>query len=247
MRRLRKSDLLKIISRSFYIQGSWNFERMLNLGFVFCLMPILNKLYSDPENRKAFLKRHLQYFNAHPYFSSFALGAVARLEEKACVEKWTNFAPIEKFKFRLSSPLGAIGDRLFWGTIKPASAILGVFLSLVGGIAGPIVMFVLYNIPHIFIRYYGVFHGYKKGFDIVSELSLRRYQKYFDALEKLSLFSVGILSGFLFLASAKMGLEIGAVFFLSAGITYFILRKSLSFYWALFVSIVLMFWVSFIF
>ena len=247
MRRLQKSDLMKIVWRSLYIQGSWNFERMLNLGFAFCLIPILDKLYSNPEDKEAFLKRHLHYFNAHPYFSSFALGAVARLEEKACVEKWTDFAPIEKFKFRLSSPLGAIGDRLFWGTIKPVASILGVFLALVGGIIGPIAMFILYNIPHIFIRYYGVFHGYKKGFDIVSELSVRRYQKYFDALEKVSLFSVGILAGFLFLASAKMGLEIGGLFFLTAGLTYFILRKGVSFYLALFISIALMFGVSFIF
>lgn len=238
---------MKIFWRSFYIQGSWNFERMLNIGFAFCVLPILNKLYSDPESRKAFLKRHLQYFNAHPYFSSFALGAVARLEEKACVEKWTDFAPIEKFKFRLSSPLGAIGDRLFWGTIKPVAVILGVFLALVGGIVGPIVMFILYNIPHVFIRYYGIFHGYAKGFDIVSELSVRRYQKYFDALEKLSLFSVGVLSGFLFLAAAKMGLEISGLFFLAAGLTYFILTKRVSFYLALLVSIALMFGVSFAF
>lgn len=246
MRRLHKSDLLKIVWRTFYIQGSWNFERMLNLGFAYCIMPILNRLYSDPEDRKNFLRRHLRYFNAHPYLSSFALGAVARLEEQAVVNKWKDFEPIDKFKRRISSPLGSIGDRLFWGMIKPIAAILGVFLALLWGIAGAIAMFILYNIPHFFIRYYGVFHGYQKGFDIVSELSMRRYKKYFDDLEKLSLFSVGILSGFLLLASEKAGTEIGVLFVLSGGITYFILKQRISFYIALAVSIALMFAASFV-
>ncbi|HDK36188.1 MAG TPA: hypothetical protein ENG82_04695, partial [Bacteroidetes bacterium] len=230
-----------MIWRTFYIQGSWNYERMLNLGFVYCLMPIIKRLYTDPEGRKAFLKRHLQYFNAHPYFASFALGVVARLEEKGAAEKWTDFSSIDKFKMRISSSLGALGDRLFWGMIKPIIGVLGVFLTLLLGIVGPIFMIVGYNIPHIYLRYYGVMRGYKKGFDVISELSVRRYKKYFDNLGKLSLFAVGILGGFLLISAGKSGIQTSVLFILSGAITYFILIMRKSFYFAFILAVLLMF------
>ncbi len=241
MRRLKKIDLLRIIWRSFYIQGSWNYERMLNLGFAYSILPILNRLYRDREKRRLFLKRHLDYFNAHPYFSSYALGAVARLEEKAAVEKWDNFTPIQKFKVRLSSPLGAIGDRLFWGMLKPLSATVGVLVTLLYGVAGPAVMFVLYNIPHFYMRYHGVFRGYKMGFDIVREISVRRYTRYFEWLEKTTVLFLGVLVGFVVVQPGLANWHFSLIFLVAAGVSYLLMRKGFSFFWSLLVVLAVLF------
>ena len=113
----------------------------------------------------------MEFFNAQPYFASFALGATARLEEQNSVERWDSARPISVFKNRLCGPLGAIGDRLFWGTVRPLAAMIGVFVTLFFGIIGPILLFVIYNIPHIYLRYYGISKGYKLGFDVVRELN----------------------------------------------------------------------------
>ena len=144
MRIIQRKDLFWIFARSFYIQGSWNYQRMLNLGFCYSILPILKKLYKTEEERKSFLKRHMEFFNAHPYFASFALGATARLEEQNSVERWSSTRPITVFKNRLCGPLGAIGDKLFWGTVKPLAAMIGVFTTLFFGIVGPILLFVIY-------------------------------------------------------------------------------------------------------
>ena len=63
------------------IQGSWNYERMQNGGWCYAMIPAIKKLYKDPEDRKAALKRHLEFFNTHPYVASPVLGVTLALEE----------------------------------------------------------------------------------------------------------------------------------------------------------------------
>ena len=204
MRLLTKTDLFRIFVRSFYIQGSWNYQRMLNLGFCYGILPVMYRLYQRPEDRKAFLLRHLEFFNAHPYFASFALGATARLEEQNARELWSEQKPINVLKNRLCGPLGAIGDKLFWGTVKPLVAMLSVLITLFWGLVGPIFLFVMYNIPHLYLRYYGIKRGYELGFDIVRELSKRKFTRYAHLLSLAGLFVFGLFIGYYISAAIGM-------------------------------------------
>ncbi len=216
MRILTKTDLLRIFVRSFYIQGSWNYQRMLNLGFCYAIMPVLDKLYDQPEERKAFLQRHMEFFNAHPYFASFALGASARLEEQNAREKWQESKPISVIKNRLCGPLGAIGDKLFWGTVKPLVAMLSVLITLFLGLVGPVFLFLLYNIPHLYLRYYGVKRGYEMGFDIVRELSKRKFTQYAYLLSLTGLVVFGIFIGYYVFATVAGHNILVAVLFMTS-------------------------------
>ena len=227
MRRLSRSDLFRIFLRAYYIQGSWNYERMLNLGFCFCLIPLIKKLSSQPEERISFLKRHLQYFNSHPYFSSFALGTAARLEEQALAEKWPDYRPIAVFKERLCGPLGAIGDRLFWGLLKPFVAMLGVMFTLQWGIIGPAVFFIIYNIPHVYLRYFGIMRGYELGFDIVRELSKRKYERYIHTISILAIFIFGVFLAMFTMHDLYPAVKLMLEFFISAIVTFFLIKRKL--------------------
>ncbi len=62
----------------------------------------------------SFLKRHLGFFNAHPFFASYALGAISRLEE----DNPGNHELVDRFKNALIGPLGAIGDQTILGNDK---------------------------------------------------------------------------------------------------------------------------------
>ena len=64
---LSKKDRLAVAWRSTFIQGSWNYERMQNGGWAFSMIPAIKKLYKTKEDRAAALKRHLEFFNTHPY------------------------------------------------------------------------------------------------------------------------------------------------------------------------------------
>ena len=64
---LRKSDLVNTWWRSTFLQASWNYERMQNVGWAFSLIPGIRRLYKSKEDRAAAMKRHLEFFNTHPY------------------------------------------------------------------------------------------------------------------------------------------------------------------------------------
>ena len=45
--KLSKKELHSIFIRSGLLQGSWNFERMQNLGYAFQMLPAIEKLYPE--------------------------------------------------------------------------------------------------------------------------------------------------------------------------------------------------------
>ncbi|UCE07709.1 MAG: PTS mannose/fructose/sorbose transporter family subunit IID, partial [bacterium] len=177
MGQIRKIDLLKVLLRSLYIQSTWNSERLLGLGFCFCLIPIARRLFNSKEELVNFLQRHLDFFNSHPYMATYALGAIANIEEQAIVKKWEDKRPISVFKTRVIGPLGAIGDIFFWQLIRPALGVLGIVLLFLIGIWGTVNYLIVYNAIHFFVRIKGLVDSYSKGFDIVRDLSLRGTQK----------------------------------------------------------------------
>lgn len=87
---LTKKDRLAVAWRSTFIQGSWNYERMQNGGWAFSMIPAIKKLYKTKEERSAALKRHLEFFNTHPYIASPILGVTLALEEERA-----NGAPVD--------------------------------------------------------------------------------------------------------------------------------------------------------
>ena len=191
---VRRSDLWRAWLRSFFVQSSWNYERMLGLGFAMCIVPIARRLCPDAECRATLLKRHLEFFNAHPFFSGWAIGAVARLEEQALQERWPDDRPIRVLKKRLAGPLGSIGDRLFWKLWRPLASLVGVGLALVLGPVAVALFLVLYNGPVVYYRARAIFRGYRLGFDVVREMSLRRYAKQERWLAGLGLGFTGLVA-----------------------------------------------------
>ncbi|MDZ7336991.1 MAG: PTS system mannose/fructose/sorbose family transporter subunit IID [candidate division KSB1 bacterium] len=189
---VRAVDLWRVWWRSFFIQGSWNFERMLALGFCSALIPIARRVAGTQSQRAAFLQRHLQFFNTHPYTASWVLGAVAKLEQQATTQKWPDDRPIRLFKDRLCGPLGAIGDTLFWSRIKPLAALIGVAVGMHFGWWGLVAFVVVYNVPHLWFRHHALWQGFREGFDVVRRISVRRFQPYADRLAALGAFALGV-------------------------------------------------------
>ena len=67
---LTKQDRKKVWWRHQFLQGSWNYERMQNGGWCYSIIPAIKKLYSNKEDQVAALKRHMEFYNTHPYVSS---------------------------------------------------------------------------------------------------------------------------------------------------------------------------------
>ena len=81
--RLRKSDLIKHWLIGLGAEVGYNYERMQASGNVLAMLPVIRRLYTDPEDIKAALKRYLVFFNTEPSFiGNIIPGICASLEEE---------------------------------------------------------------------------------------------------------------------------------------------------------------------
>ncbi len=193
-KKINTKDLIKVFIRVHLLQGSWNFERMQSLGFCFSLMPIIKKLYHNNEKEKRLaIKRHLEFFNTHPYMVAPILGIIISMEEKKSNGFKITDKTINNIKVGLMGPLAGVGDPIFWGTLRPILSALGSSIASNGNIMGPIIFFSLFNIIRLTTIYYGITYGYKKGLNIIKKLNKNLIKKITEASSILGLFVMGSL------------------------------------------------------
>ncbi|KAF1301320.1 MULTISPECIES: PTS system mannose/fructose/sorbose family transporter subunit IID [Enterococcus] len=190
---LSKKDRLAVAWRSTFIQGSWNYERMQNGGWAFSLIPAIKKLYKTKEDRSAALKRHLEFFNTHPYIASPILGVTLALEEERANGAPVDDVAIQGVKVGMMGPLAGVGDPVFWFTVRPMLGALGASLALSGNIMGPIIFFVAWNIIRWAFMWYTQEFGYKAGSKITDDLSGGLLQDVTKGASILGMFVLGSL------------------------------------------------------
>ncbi|OJG18113.1 PTS system, mannose/fructose/sorbose family, IID component [Enterococcus canis] len=190
---LTKKDRLAVAWRSTFIQGSWNYERMQNGGWVFSLIPAIKKLYKTKEDRSAALKRHLEFFNTHPYIASPIIGVTLALEEERANGAPIDDVAIQGVKVGMMGPLAGVGDPVFWFTVRPMLGALGASLALSGNILGPIIFFVAWNIIRWAFMWYTQEFGYKAGSKITDDLSGGLLQDVTKGASILGMFVLGSL------------------------------------------------------
>ncbi|MFD1472486.1 PTS system mannose/fructose/sorbose family transporter subunit IID [Companilactobacillus mishanensis] len=169
--KISKKDRLSVWWRSTFIQGSWNYERMQNGGWAYSLIPVLKKLYTTKEDRAAALKRHLEFFNCHPYMASPILGVTMALEEDRANGADIDDVAIQGVKVGMMGPLAGIGDPVFWFTVKPIIGAVAASLAYAGNIMGPILYFVAWNVIRMAFMWYSQEFGYKAGSKITDDMS----------------------------------------------------------------------------
>ena len=168
---LTKRDRMSVAWRSQFLQGSWNYERMQNVGWAYSMIPAIKKLYKSKEDRALALQRHLEFFNTHPYVASPILGVTLALEEERANGAPIDDTAIQGVKIGMMGPLAGIGDPVFWFTIRPILGALGASLAISGNILGPILFFVLWNSIRMAFLWYTQEFGYKAGSAITQDLS----------------------------------------------------------------------------
>ncbi|WP_340616323.1 PTS mannose transporter subunit IID [Xenorhabdus entomophaga] len=193
-KKLTQSDIRGVFLRSNLFQGSWNFERMQALGFCFSMVPAIRRLYPEnTEERKQALKRHMEFFNTHPYVAAPILGVTMAMEEQRANGANIDDGAINGIKVGLMGPLAGVGDPIFWGTVRPVFAALGAGIAMSGSLLGPILFFFLFNLVRLFTHYFGIAYGYKKGLDIVKDMGGGFLQKMTEGASILGLFVMGAL------------------------------------------------------
>lgn len=190
---LTKKDRLSVAWRSTFLQGSWNYERMQNGGWVYSMIPAIKKLYKTKEERSAALKRHLEFFNTHPYLASPVLGVTLALEEERANGAPVDDVAIQGVKVGMMGPLAGVGDPVFWFTVRPMLGALGASLAMSGNFIGPLLFFIVWNIIRWSFMWYSQEFGYRTGSKITDNLSGGLLQKITKGASILGMFVLAAL------------------------------------------------------
>jgi len=191
---LGPGTLFAIGLRANLLQATWNFERQQGLGWAFALAPALRELYPDHGERMRRLAEHTAFFNTQPTLASIALGAAARLEEQRATGGEGDEQGMARLKAVLGSTLAAVGDRLFWFTLRPFAAVAGVLLAMTWRepALGAAALWAIYAIPHLALRFSGVGWGYREGPGILSGRLRTRMERVMRALAVIGCALLGV-------------------------------------------------------
>lgn len=160
---IKRKTMLKVLAGSFFIQAAWNFEKMQGLGFAAAISPAMDEVHG-PEGaaRREASKRHLAFFNTHPYMASPILGAAISMEAQGG-GKGAGRTTAADFKRMVMGAYGAIGDNFYWRSLRPLAASLGVLSALFLGVWGAVFFLVLFNVFHLSMRWRGLARGCRLG------------------------------------------------------------------------------------
>lgn len=190
---LDKKIRRSVMWRSMFLQGSWNYERMQNGGWAYSLIPALKKLYPSGEEAKEALKRHLEFFNTHPYVAAPIIGVTLALEEERANGADIDDAAIQGVKVGMMGPLAGIGDPVFWFTVRPIVGAIAASLATGGSIIAPLFFFIVWNAIRIAFLWYTQEFGYKSGSAITKGLGGGLLQTVTKGASILGMFVLGVL------------------------------------------------------
>lgn len=173
------------------MQGSWNYRTMIGGGLGFALAPLLRRIHAgNPAALREAVERHTAAFNAHPYLSTVAIGALARLEHEDRAA-----ATFERFRAALRGPLGALGDQAIWAGWRPL-CVLGAIAAFCLGLDARLaaMAFVLvYNAGHVALRIWGLRVGWEAGLEVGKRLSTSALRRASPKLKRWNEALVGLV------------------------------------------------------
>lgn len=185
---LDKKTLNKMVWRSLFLQASFNYERMQAGGWLYAILPGLEKIHTNKEDLSTSMTHNLEFFNTHPFLITFVMGIVLSLEQNKL-----DVPTIRAVRVAAMGPLGGIGDAIFWFTLVPIVAGISSNMALQGHIAGPILFLLVFNIVQFAIRFWLMNWSYKMGTEAI-DIFTSNAKEFTRAASILGVIVVGALT-----------------------------------------------------
>ena len=145
--------------------------RQMAIGFLWQIMPALNRYYKDqPEKKKEALYRHVQFCNVSNAIYPFLAGLVASMEKENSEVDDFDTSSIVAIKAALMGPLAGIGDSLLFSVVRVIAAGIGISFALQGSILGPILFFLIYNGCTMALRFSLGYVGFISGSSFIANM-----------------------------------------------------------------------------
>lgn len=182
---LDKKTLNKMVWLSCFLQASFNYERMQACGWLWGMLPGLQKIHTNKEDLKASMAHNLDFLNTHPFLVTFVMGIVLSLEQNKA-----DTATIRSVRISAAGPLGGIGDALFWLTLVPITAGLTANMAMEGQIIGAVLFLIIFNVVQFAVRFGLMYWSYGLGTKAVTLLTSSA-KEFTRAASILGIFVVG--------------------------------------------------------
>lgn len=185
---LDKATLNKMVWLSTMLQASFNYERMQAAGWLWGILPGLEKIHTNKEDLSASMTHNLEFFNTHPFLVTFVMGIVLSLEQQKA-----DINTIRAVRVAAMGPLGGIGDALFWFTLVPITAGITAGMAIDGSFAGPILYFLITFGVQMGLRFWLMYWSYSLGTSAIGVLT-KNAKEFTHAASMLGVFVVGALT-----------------------------------------------------
>lgn len=185
---LDKKTLNKMAWLSMMLQASFNYERMQACGWLWAMLPGLEKIHTNKEDLSASMTHNLEFFNTHPFLVTFVMGIVLSLEQQKA-----DINTIRAVRVAAMGPLGGIGDALFWFTLVPVTAGITANMAIDGSLAGPILYFAITFGVEMVLRFWLLHWSYALGTSAITVLT-KHATEFTHAASMLGVFVVGALT-----------------------------------------------------
>ena len=182
-----KKTLNKMVWMSTMLQASFNYERMQSSGWLWAMLPGLQKIHTNKDDLAASMTHNMDFINTHPYLVTFVMGIVLSMEQQKM-----DIQTIRSVRISTAAPLGGIGDALFWYTFVPIVAGVTAIQAQNGNILGPILFFVIVFGAQMALRFALMYWSYNLGTKAVSMMTAHA-KEFTHAASLLGVFVVGAL------------------------------------------------------
>ena len=182
-----KKTLNKMVWMSTMLQASFNYERMQSSGWLWAMLPGLQKVHTNKDDLAASMTHNMDFINTHPYLVTFVMGIVLSMEQQKM-----DIQTIRSVRISTAAPLGGIGDALFWYTLIPITAGMTANMAIDGNMMGPILYFIIAFGAEMALRYGLMYWSYNLGTKAVSMMTAHA-KEFTHAASLLGVFVVGAL------------------------------------------------------
>lgn len=156
MRRL--GVLLQMSTRALFLLNLWNDRTLQGAGFAWTLDVV------RPSADRCRLAEDATGFNTTPALAPCLMGALARMEMDGAPP-----GDISRVRDSGAASLAAVGDQLFWGSVRPSSALVGLLMIPLGPLVAALCLAAAQSVPQVLFRALGMARGLEKGRGAIPE------------------------------------------------------------------------------
>lgn len=178
-----------------------SFERYLSPSLLYAMMPILNKLYKNKEDRKKAYKRQLLFFNTQLTWGGGVItGLMSSMEKERARQEFQREEItmtddlMYNTKAGLMGALAGIGDAIDSGTIQYIFIAIAVPWAQQGNMLGALFPFICFAIYQILVGLFFAKQGFSLGRNATALMHSNGIKDIITLLSILGLFMMGILA-----------------------------------------------------